>query len=296
MSVRNSLLKSVLRASRKRIYTSEEALRQHVARSRERQNGHLPESIGRSGRIERGIWDGVTTYTVSPREGSGENGHVLYLHGGGFFEGMNAPRWRMVSTLADGGGVTFTVPLYPLAPEHSHRDTYPWLLRLYDHLCATEKPENLTVMGDSAGGGMALSLVQQAVARGHAQPRQTVLLSPWLDLTLRNPSIAEREVVDPVLASVGLRVAAGWWAGGDDPASPVLSPINGSLRGIGPVLVAIGTDDLLHPDTVVFRDRARAAGIDIEFVEEEGAAHLFMLMPIPEAKPVIDRLVERLQG
>jgi epsilon-lactone hydrolase len=122
----------------------------------------------------------------------------------------------------------------PLAPEHTYRDTYPLLLALYQHLCDTLHPENLTIMGDSAGGGMALSLVQQAVAQGLPHPKQTFLTSPWLDLTLRNPAIASRDRSDPVLISAGMRVLARWWAGGDDPTSPVLSPINGSLAGIGP--------------------------------------------------------------
>lgn len=297
MSIRNVLLKGILRATRKPIYASERSLRSHVFRVRSRENEDQPRaSAERISRFEKDSWRGVPTYTVRPRHGEDPKGHVLYLHGGGYFEGMGATRWRVIAELVDRGGVTATVPLYPLAPEYSHHDTYPWLIDLYRHLCDTVGPNDLTVFGDSAGGGMALSLVQQAVGRGLPHPKQTLLLSPWLDLTLDNPAIHERERLDPVLASAGLAVAARWWAGGEDLASPIISPIYGSMAGIGPVFVAIGTHDSLHPDAVAFRERARAAGVDVEFIEGEGLAHLFMFMPIPEAGPVMDRIVERLAG
>lgn len=295
MSVQNVLLKGLLRVVRKPIYTSEQNLRRHITRARKKENGAPPASVQRASQIERGTWQGVTYYTMRPLHGKGVNGHVLYLHGGGYHEAMIPVRWRWLSALINRSDVTATVPLYPLAPEHSYRDTYPWLLDLYRHLCNTQQPRHLSIMGDSAGGGIALSLVQQAVAQGLPHPKQTLLLCPWLDLTLQNPAVRQRERTDPVLASTGLLAAARWWAGGDDPASPVLSPIYGPIAGIGPLFIAVGTDEAFHPDTLLLRERALAEGVDLEFIEQEGGAHLFMFAPIPEAKPVVDRLVERLR-
>jgi epsilon-lactone hydrolase len=295
MSIQNVLLKEVLRLTRKPIYASEHTLRQHIARARKKEKGDPPPSMQRACQIERGSWQGVTCYTMRPFHGKGANGHVLYLHGGGYVFELVPPHWRLLATLINRSDVTATVPLYPLAPEHTYRDTYPWLLALYQHLCDTLHPENLTIMGDSAGGGMALSLVQQAVTQGLPHPKQTLLTSPWLDMTLQNPAIRKLDRSDPVLNSAGMLVLARWWAGGDDPASPVLSPINGSLAGIGPLLLAIGTDESIHPDTLLFRERALAEGVDLEFIEKEGLPHLFQFAPIPEAKPVIDRYVERLK-
>ncbi len=295
MSVQNTLMKALLRLIRKPIYASEATLRRHIARARAKERGDPPPGVQRSCRIERRDWRGIPCYTVRPLRGEGAGGHLLYLHGGGYHETMAPVRWRLLATLVNRGDQTATVPLYPLAPEHTHRDTYPRLLDLYRQLCVALPPAQLSVMGDSAGGGMALSLVQQAVARGLPSPRQTLLMSPWLDLTLQNPAIRERERVDPALSSAGLLVAARWWAGGDDPASSVLSPINGPLAGVGPLLVAVGTADLLHPDALRLRERALAAGVDLEFIEREGLPHLFMYAPLPEAKPVVERLVERLR-
>lgn len=289
MSIRNELLKGVLRATRKPIYASERSLRSHMLRLRSRGEDR-PPSVQRIVRFEELPYSEVPIYTAHPHRAD-PKGHILYLHGGGYFEGMSRRRWRFVADLADRCGATATVPLYPLAPEHTHHDTYPWLIDLYRRLVVEVGANDLTVIGDSAGGGLALSLVQQAVARGLPHPRQTMLLSPWLDLTLADPAIRERDQADPLLARAGLEVAARWWAGGADLSSPTISPINGDMSRIGPVLVVSGTHDLLHPDSVVFGERARAAGNDVEFIEREGLPHLFFLMPIPEARPVLDRII-----
>jgi len=120
---------------------------------------------------------------------SGANGHVLYLHGGGYVFEMGHGHWQLLATLINRSDATATVPLYPLAPEYTSRDTYPWLLALYKHVCDTLHPENLTIMGDSAGGGMALLLVQQAVAQGLPHPNQIpsqyFSVSTFFAITLR---------------------------------------------------------------------------------------------------------------
>jgi epsilon-lactone hydrolase len=295
MSVQNQLVKALLRLTRKPIYASEYSLRQHIARERIKETHDPPPSIQRACQIEAGTWQGAPCYTMRPFQGKGINRHVLYLHGGGYVFEMASAHWQLLSTLINRSNVTATVPLYPLAPEHTYRDTYPWLLALYQHLCDTPRPEKLTIMGDSAGGGMALSLVQQAIAQGLPHPQQTLLTSPWLDMTLQNPAFRKRDHPDPVLTSAGLLVAARWWAGGDDLASPVLSPINGSLAGIGPLLLTVGTDESFYFDSLLLKERALAKCLHLEFIEKAGLAHLFIFAPIPEAKPVIDRFVERLK-
>src|SRR5262249_4364203 len=156
----------------------------------------------------KGSWQGITCYTMRPFSGKGANGHMVYLHGGGYVFELAPGHWQYLSRLINRSDVTATVPLYPLAPEHTYRETYPWLLALYQHLCDTQHPENLTIMGDSAGGGMALSLVQQAVVQGLPHPKQTILTAPWVDLTLQNPAIRQRDRSDPVLISTGLHILA----------------------------------------------------------------------------------------
>lgn len=295
MSIQNTLVKGVLRLTRKPIYASEQSLRQRITRARATETGAPPPDVWRACQIEQYSWQGIACYTMRPLNGAGVNGHLVYLHGGGYHFEMDPASWRLLATLINRSDVTATVPLYPLAPEHTYRDTYPRLLALYQNLCDAHHAERLTIMGHSAGGGMALSLVQQAVAQGLTHPRQTFLSAPWLDMTCQNPAFRERDRIDPMTTSTGLLVAARWWAGGDDLASPALSPINGSLTDIGSLMLVVGTDDSLYADTLLLRKRALAEGVDLEFIAKEGLPHPFILAPIPEAKPVIERFIERLK-
>src|SRR5690554_4445764 len=106
MSVQNVLLKAALRFVRKPIYASEHTLRQHIARARKKEKGDPPSSVQRTSQIERGSWQGVPSYTMRPLHGKGANGHVLYLHGGGYHEAMVPVRWRLLSTLINRSDVT----------------------------------------------------------------------------------------------------------------------------------------------------------------------------------------------
>src|SRR5258708_12142934 len=131
MSIQNVLLKEVLRLTRKTIYASEHTLRQHIARARKKEKGDPLPSMQRACQIERGSWQGVTCYTMRPFHGKGANGHVLYLHGGGYVFELVPPHWRLLATLINRSDVTATVPLYPLAPQHTSSDTSPCLLTPY---------------------------------------------------------------------------------------------------------------------------------------------------------------------
>jgi epsilon-lactone hydrolase len=109
-----------------------------------------------------------------------------------------------------------------------------------------------------------------------------VLLSPWLDLTLSHPRIAEYEAVDPWLARPGLLEAARVWAGGDDPTAPRLSPRNGPLAGLPPIALFVGTREIAYPDAADLAAAAAAAGVEVDLTVAEGAVHVYPLVPAPE--------------
>ena len=134
MSIQNVLIKELLRLVRKPTYASEHTLRQHIARDRKTETGDPPPSIQRACQVVKGSWQGVPCYTMRPLHRKGANGHMVYLHGGGYVFELAPGHWHYLSALIKRSDVTATVPLYPLAPEHTYRDTYPWLLALYQHL------------------------------------------------------------------------------------------------------------------------------------------------------------------
>jgi acetyl esterase/lipase len=175
------------------------------------------------------------------------------------------------------------VPFYPLGPEAGCEEAVGHALEVYRALIRHVPAEEVTVMGDSAGGGLALILSQRLAALGERQPRRLVLLSPWLDLTMANPAIAAVEPRDPYLTVAAALEAARFYAGPARLADPLASPIYGPMRGLAPITVFGGTADILAPDARRLRDLVLAAEGSIDLVEYEGMMHAFMLFPIPEA-------------
>ncbi|MFE1440172.1 alpha/beta hydrolase fold domain-containing protein [Streptomyces sp. NPDC058739] len=223
---------------------------------------------------------GFTTWSIVPKRPRAGKA-VLYVHGGGYYLPIQSAHWNLISALAD-SGVRVEVPLYPLAPEYTAKDAYPFLTRVYEELVSeTGDPSRITLMGDSAGGGLALGLAQVAAA-GRMRPGRIILISPWLDLTLSDPAIAELGAKDPWLAQEGLIAAGHTWAGHWDPAEARLSPLNGPLADLPPTHLYIGDRDIFWADAHSLARAARGAGRDIDLVEMPGGVHVYPLTPTPE--------------
>ena len=165
------------------------------------------------------------------------------------------------------------VPNYALAPERPFPAGPDDALAVYQGLAST--CEAIAVTGDSAGGGIALGLLQ-AVAGGDAdgaiEPRCGALLSPWLDLSLSGDSIRSRARADPLLDRDGLAAAAELYLGGTEARDPRASPLFGTMRHLPPILLHVGDAEVLRDDTVRLASRLRDEGVEVE-------AHVWKAMP-----------------
>jgi monoterpene epsilon-lactone hydrolase len=255
-------------------------------------SGEPPRSLRRRHGVSSRRVEGFPVHTVSPRGRPPERA-AIWLHGGAYIGAIAPQHWALVSRLAD-AGVRVEVPIYGLAPQHTHREAYPFLTAVYRELVTGSEVSGVTLAGDSAGGGLALGLAQTLGVAGLPQPRRLVLLSPWLDLTISNPAVAH--VRDPWLSPAGLVEAGKAWAGGDDPAQPRLSPLNGRLTGLAPMHVYVGTREIAHPDALLLRDRARAVGAPLELTVCEGAVHNYPLLPVPEGRAAAREIVREIAG
>jgi acetyl esterase/lipase len=140
------------------------------------------------------------------------------------------------------------------------------------------------VMGDSAGGGLALAVAQQLRDAGGTPPDRLVLLSPWLDVTCSHPDQPALARLDRMLGIPGGRVLGRWYAGARAVDDPLASPLFGDLRGLPPIQVFSGTHDVLNPDARRLRDLAARAGATCDLREYPGMFHVWVLLSIPEAK------------
>lgn len=231
---------------------------------------------------------GFPVYNLSVK-GAHPTRSILYLHGGGYVSGADRAHWKYVAKLAEHLHARVVVPAYPLAPEHTWRDSHPQLLSSFEQV-AIESPRGVMLMGDSAGGGFALALALQLKHRAGPQPTHLALISPWVDLTSSTPGTVEAAARDPWLKMSRLKLFAGWWAGGDDLRRPEISPLFGDLSGLPPTVVWCGTLDTLHPQVRELVKRATAAGADITYYEEPDLLHVYPLLPIPEARKAFAQL------
>jgi len=184
---------------------------------------------------------------------------------------------------------------YPLAPEANYREAYEKVLALYEELTATVSAENLILMGDSAGGGFCLGLAMLIKEKGLPQPRELILLSPWLDITMTNPLITkELEKKDKLLSTDFLIKAGKLWVGEDDPISYLVSPINGNLEDLPPITVFTGTYDLLFPDVQKLHEKLKTLSNQHVLRVYDKMLHDFVIFPIPEAKQAIEEICERI--
>lgn len=227
--------------------------------------------------------NGRNVFVLSPKSRKATQ-HILYLHGGAYVQNFVKQHWDFLSNLVASTDSVVTAPDYPLAPKHTFIDAFHMVLSVYRKMIAQIGSQHIVVMGDSAGGGFSLALCQRLKSENLPQPRRIILLSPWLDLTLSNPEIRSIDSRDPFLGISGLRKAALAYAGGYDLSDYRLSPINGSLNGLGPISIFIGSNDILVADARKLMMIAQRQGISIDYREYSDMVHVWMLLYFPESR------------
>lgn len=236
---------------------------------------------------------GFPVYTLWNAEAEMPGRTVVYLHGGAYVRPSDPRHWKLVTRLAGALGARAVLPAYPLAPEFTVEDSFEEMVGIFEEI-ASQSPEGVVLVGDSAGGGYALALAEALRDRGGAQPERMVLLAPWVDLTGTTPGTLEAAGRDPWLSHPHLSVYASFWAGSDDPAvlaDPRVSPGLGDLAGLPPTLMLCGTRDLLQPGCDALFARAEEADWPLEYVVAPGLMHVYPLLPIPEARAAFDHIV-----
>lgn len=290
VSRRARALSVFLRVTRKRGMATAEKARAAMA---EPAGTHAPpRRLRRRHRVEDRLVDGFPCYRVIPRTAPESGKVVIYLHGGSFFREISRWHWRFIDRLA-AAGHRVEVPIYPLAPRYTYRSARPYLLALYREVIAAVDPARVVLAGDSAGGTLALLLAQALPDAGLPAPARLILFAPCLDMRLCAPEIDRVQADDPWLARPGLLEAGRVWAGGDDLGLPELSPINGSVDGLPQTDIFVGTHDILYPDAHAFAARA---GGRISLIAEPGLFHVYPLVPIPEARPVVKAVLTTLDN
>lgn len=237
---------------------------------------------------------GWPVYQTTPSASAGIAWHVVFLHGGGYLQDIAWSHWRLVNDLTRGVPARCIVPIFPLAPGVTASEVVPAVGNLLRDLLKEIAPGQLTVVGSSAGAGLALAASQWLRDRGCLQPKALVLISPWLDATMAlsgQPTVAPRHHVQ---ASAGRVEARPLYDAGDlDVSHPFVSPLNGGMHGLPPLTVFTGTNDLFHSDSMVLAELAERSNTSISVHIGCGLPHNYALMPTSEgheARTLIARI------
>jgi epsilon-lactone hydrolase len=218
---------------------------------------------------------------------------MLFLHGGGYELGSLRSDGELAARLGRASGMRVLFPEYRLAPEHRFpaaiddvQAAWRWL-RTDQGLNAT----SLAVVGGSAGGGLTAALLVAVRDAGEALPAAAVLMSPTVDLTSSGASMTERVDQDPFSTPDMLRQFAADYLAGADPKNPLASPLFASLAGLPPLLIQVGTSDLLLSDAERLAAAAAKAGVDVTLEIGEGLPHVYqILLGTPEAAQATERI------
>lgn len=204
-----------------------------------------------------------------------KNRVVLWLHGGGYNAGSPKIYRKMAAYVSKAVRARALVPDYRLAPEHVFPAAVTDALKAYGFLLEQGYTEdNILVGGDSAGGGLTLSLLLALREAGAKLPRCAVVFSPWTDLSCSSPTYDRLRKLDPIITKEGLAEAGRWYAGERGVKDPMASPMHADLRGLPPLLVQVGGDETMLDDSRIFAERAKAAGVEVSFKIYEGMWHV----------------------
>ena len=237
---------------------------------------------------------GFPCHVLTPR-GRPVTRTLYYVHGGGFMAPIDPFHVRYATRLADAIGARVVMPDYPLAPEHTWKDSHDALV---DDAARWAGSEGGAVLaGDSAGGGLALSMALSMRDRGLAQASSLVMHAPWVDLSTSTPETFAADAIDPWLFIGKVQAYAAWWAGSADGLDrPEVSPALGDLTGLPRALMLYGTRDLLAPGCRLLARRGAEAGWDLTAIEEPDLIHVYGLLPfVPESARAFRQVTEFLR-
>ncbi|MFQ5699856.1 MAG: alpha/beta hydrolase [Myxococcota bacterium] len=220
---------------------------------------------------------------------------ILYLHGGGYVIGSIATHRSLLSRLSRASGARGLSVGYRLAPEHPFpaavedaTTAYRWLL------ASGVSPGSVVVAGDSAGGGLTLATLLALRDAGDRLPAAAVCMSPWTDLEGTGASAQPGGADDPLLDLEGLREMGRHYAG-SDLTHPLAAPLHADYAGLPPILIQVGTREILLDDSRRVAERARKAGVDLTLDVWDGLIHVWQMfgaMGVPESDQAIEKIGE----
>jgi acetyl esterase/lipase len=222
--------------------------------------------------------------------------HILFVHGGGYVCGHAEGASSVAALLAREADAEVLLPRYRLAPEHPHPTAVQDVVAMFRWLLAggvdgeVVDPARVAVVGESAGGGLALAAVGELVRAG-TPPAALVTWSPLADLDLTGLTGKSNIGSDPMVTEAVLNLSVAAYLQGQDPRTPSASPVYAELAGFPPLLIQVCANEGLLDDSTLLAANARAAGVPVTLEIADGQPHVFQYLAArrPEALAAVER-------
>ena len=241
--------------------------------------------------------DGLNAEWIANKHHNSTDTIILYLHGGAYNIGSTKSHRNLTAHLAKASEATILLLDYRLAPEHPYPaalidavKAYKWLIDC-GHLA-----EDIVIVGDSAGGGLAVATALSLKDEGLQMPRALGLISPWADMTMSGESVKSKADLDPMIRKDWLDAMINNYATDLPPDSPLCSPIYADLEGLPPVYIQVGSDEILLDDAVRLAQRIESSGgrVNLDVWEDMWHVWHFQAGLIPEANKAIEEMADHL--
>jgi acetyl esterase/lipase len=248
--------------------------------------------------IEEISVNGISSVWLSTPESVKEQ-VILYLHGGGYMLGSINTHKVLGTNIARASKSRVLMIDYRLAPENPYPaaledsvSAYKWLI---DE--AGINPKNIVISGDSAGGGLTAATLIKLREMGIPLPAAAVLLSPWADLEVTGDSVKTKRGKDPMLTEDELFFCANVYVEDNDPKNPYISPIYADMKDLPPLLIQVGSSELILDDSTRLAENAQSAGVEVILDVWEDMIHVFQSFApwAPEGKQAIEKIGEFIQ-
>ncbi len=243
--------------------------------------------------IKQQQYESRTVFIISPKREKTSDTLIFYLHGGAYVAEMSKNHWNFIQSVVQDTGATVVLPDYPLTPKYNYKDVFNMIEPIYKKMIQKVESKNIIVMGDSAGGGMALALCENLQKQEIIQPNQIILISPWLDVTLQNSKIDEVQNKDKKLKKETLKIAGIAYANGNEQElkNYLISPLYGNVENLKNITIFTGTNDILNPDVHELVKKNNNIIIK-EYTEK---SHIWLIDEKEEAKKEYQDLIEQIQ-
>lgn len=281
------LLEGKLKKERFTPDTSIDAFRERCEKGASRL-GNLSPGI----QVQKDVVAGLPAEWLKP-EDAADDKLILYVHGGGYVSGSCSDHRNIVSKIAAATGITLLIYEYRLAPEFPYPYAVNDSVAVYREVMYRGfRPENILVMGESAGGGLALVLMLALRQERIRFPAAVVAVSPWTDLSCSGESYRTKNRFSPAPLD-SWDIFSRHYTAGYNVKYPLVSPLYGNLEGLPPVFINSGESDELFDDGRAFYEKAKAAGVDITFRAGKDMLHCYPLLApmFKEATEAMDEIV-----